>query len=159
MSICYSFINGQCLFIVADKHSEMETLSLSFKGPSRNKCCYVLLVSDRHHNCSYWHSTPESVIWKFRCFRCVFHCGLRPNASDTKQHTDDGSHTRDVKSVADISDSAEVTSTLNRTVKQASPIAVTKASIHAHQVVFYITCTHRISSVTGTIQRQDCQSM
>ena len=102
ISIRYSLRNGQHLFIFADKHSEMQTLSLSFRSPSRNKRVTNLcltesitaLAADIPH---------RSFMRTFRCCGCGFHCGSRPNALT------DNRPTRVVQSVADISYCAEVT--------------------------------------------------
>ena len=133
----------------------METLSLSFRSPSRNKRCVMnscltdritALAADIPH---------RSFMWTFRCCRCGFHCGLRPNAL-----TDNNRPTRDVQSVADISYCAEVTYNLTRPPnKSLSNCRQKKKSVDPRtQVVSYIKCIHGITSVIEII-RQEYHSM
>ena len=142
ISIFYSLRNGQHLFILADKDSEMETLSLSFRSPSRNKRCVInLCLTDRitalAADIPHW-----SVMWTFRCCRCGFHCGLRPN-----ELTDNNRPTRDVESVADISYCAEVTKTLRGPRNKSLTNHSQKSVATRTRVVLHINCTHGIPSI------------
>jgi hypothetical protein len=123
ISICYSLRNGQYLFILADKHGAMETLSLSLRSPSRCNCramnMTVLAADIPHRSASCQHFAVVDVHFNVALGRMHWQITTDRHVTSSQSLT--------------FPNAQSLHRALQDRETKAKPTAVTKASIHAHK--------------------------